>query len=89
MLPEHFLSLAPLPLLEVAHVAHRLRISQEQVRRLIRTGKLKALRLGTRWRVDETDLDAYLKSLRDYPTTPDGHVPAIRRPQAVRHEGRG
>lgn len=51
-------------LLEVAHVAHRLSASQEFVRRLIRDRKLAAIRLGTRWRVDPVDLQAFLDAQR-------------------------
>lgn len=51
-------------LLEVNHVAHRLSAGQGYVRRLIREGKLKAIRLGTRWRIDPDDLEAYIDSCR-------------------------
>ena len=54
----------PPRLLEVSHVAHRLSSSQEFVRRLIREGKLAAIRLGTRWRVDPLDLQAFLDQQR-------------------------
>lgn len=47
--------------LEVAHVAHRLKVSPEFVRRLIRTGKLAAVPIGRRWRVSEAGLRAYLE----------------------------
>jgi excisionase family DNA binding protein len=61
--------LAPLPvqpphLLEVSHVAHRLSASQEYVRRLIRERKLAAIRLGTRWRIDPADLQAFIERQR-------------------------
>jgi excisionase family DNA binding protein len=57
--------LAPVPrLLEVSHVAHRLSASQEYVRRLIREHKLPAIRLGTRWRVDPHDLEAFIDAQR-------------------------
>lgn len=57
--------LSPLPrLLEVQHVAHRLSASQEFVRRLIREKKLAAIRLGTRWRVDPVDLQAFIDAQR-------------------------
>lgn len=52
-------------LLEVAHVAHRLSVSQEYVRRLIRSKRLLAIRLdGPRghWRVKAVDLDAFIAS---------------------------
>jgi excisionase family DNA binding protein len=51
-------------LLEVSHVAHRLRASQEHVRRLLRAKKLAAIRLGTRWRVDPADLQAFIDAQR-------------------------
>lgn len=51
-------------LLEVSHVAHRLSASQEYVRRLIRDKKLAAIRLGTRWRVDPVDLQAFIDAQR-------------------------
>lgn len=51
-------------LLEVAHVAHRLSCCQETVRRYIRTGRLRAVRLHTgKLRVPETAVDEYLASL--------------------------
>ena len=53
-----------LPLLEVAHAAHRLGFSQEQVRRLIRTGALPAIRIGKRWRIDPHDLVAFIEAHR-------------------------
>jgi excisionase family DNA binding protein len=51
-------------LLEVGHVAHRLSASEEYVRRLIRKKKLAAIRLGTRWRVDAADLQAFIDQQR-------------------------
>lgn len=51
--------------LEVAHVAHRLSVSPEFVRRLIRSGQLKAQRVGMRYRVKPEDLDAYLAAQQD------------------------
>ncbi len=56
---------APVPhLLEVSHVAHRLSASQEFVRRLIRDKKLAAIRLGTRYRIDPMDLQAFIDAQR-------------------------
>lgn len=63
MLPDPLLSSLP-RLLEVAHVAHRLSASQEFVRRLIREKKLAAIRLGTRYRVDPGDLQAFIDAQR-------------------------
>lgn len=50
--------------LEVAHVAHRMRWSQEYVRELIRSGKLAAHRFGRRYRITELDLQAYIDKNR-------------------------
>ncbi len=55
----------PIPhLLEVSHVAHRLSVSQRFVRQLIRDGKLRAIWLETRWRVELSELEAYLDRCR-------------------------
>jgi excisionase family DNA binding protein len=54
----------PERLLEVSHVAHRLKASEEFVRRLIRNRKLAAIRIGTRWRVDPRDLEAWIEARR-------------------------
>lgn len=51
-------------LLEVAHVAHRLRSSQEYVRKLIRAGKLAAIRIGRRYLIDPMDLQAFIDAHR-------------------------
>ena len=55
----------PPRLLEVSMVAHRLSAGERFVRRLILKKKLKAFRLGTRWRVDSRDLDAFIDGLRE------------------------
>ena len=47
-------------MLEPYQVAHRLHVSVEFVRRLIRLHKLPAYRIGGAWRVDPRDLAAYL-----------------------------
>jgi len=62
---------APPRLLEVAHVAHRLSVSIEFVRRLIRTGQLTAIRIGRRWRVSEADLQAWMESQQRPIETPE------------------
>jgi len=56
--------LAPAKLLEVSHVAHRLSASPGFVRQLIRTHQLPAIRIGTRWRVDPQDLQAFINARR-------------------------
>lgn len=54
--------LLPLPfLLEVGTVAHRLGMSPEFVRELIRKGKLPAKRFGRCLRVDAADVRAYIE----------------------------
>jgi excisionase family DNA binding protein len=59
-------------LLEVSHVAHRLGASQDFVRRLIREGRLPAVRLSPRFlRVDARDLETYIEACRTAHTRPD------------------
>jgi excisionase family DNA binding protein len=55
-------ALAETRLLEVQHVAHRLRASQEYVRRRIRDGSLSAFRLSERgpWRITEEALREFI-----------------------------
>jgi excisionase family DNA binding protein len=52
-------------LLEVSHVAQRLSVSDQFVRKLIRQKKLKAIRLGSIFRIDPDDLQAFINQLRD------------------------
>jgi excisionase family DNA binding protein len=59
-------------LLEVHEVAYQLKSSQETVRRLIRDRKLAAIRLGTQWRIDPVDLQAFLDAQR---VASNGHGP--------------
>jgi hypothetical protein len=55
-------------LLEVFQVAHRLGLSPESVRRLLRDKRedrrLVAIHLGNRWRIDPRDLEAYIVAHR-------------------------
>jgi excisionase family DNA binding protein len=52
-------------LLEVHEVAYQLKCSQEHVFRLIRKGKLAAIRIGTRsYRIDPADVHAFLEAQR-------------------------
>ena len=44
---------------DVADVAKRLRIHPESVRRLIRQGKLPAIKFGNKWLVDKVVLEQY------------------------------
>ena len=47
-------------LLTVAEVAERLRVSTMTVYRLIKRDELPALRIGRSYRIDQSDLAAYL-----------------------------
>jgi len=47
------------PLLTIPQVRERLNVSERTVRRLIASGKLRAAQIGSGWRVDEGDLEAY------------------------------
>jgi len=62
--------LAPVRLLEVAHVAHRLSSSVGFVRQLIHTHKLPAIRLGRRFLVDPVDLQRFIDAQRVKPADP-------------------
>jgi len=48
-------------MLSVAQAAAQLNVSETFVRRLIRNGELKATDLGSFYRIEQADLDAYLK----------------------------
>ncbi|HEU5001430.1 MAG TPA: helix-turn-helix domain-containing protein [Actinomycetota bacterium] len=49
-------------LLSVAEVARVMRVSNMTVYRLIRSGTLPAQRVGNRYRVRESDVEAYLRN---------------------------
>ena len=52
-------------LLEVAHAAHRLGVSQDTIRRYVRDGKLPAIRLpGNHLRIEPADLSAFIEERR-------------------------
>jgi len=51
-------------LLTVREVAVTLRVSTMTVYRLIRSGELRALRVGHSYRIRESDVDAYLEEVR-------------------------
>ena len=54
-------------LLTVEEVAQRLRLSEEVVRRKLRSGELRGVRLGERragWRITEGDLRCFLEARR-------------------------
>ncbi len=54
--------------LTVEEVARRLRVSEATVYNLIRGGQLPAFRVGRSWRVDERDLDEYIRRQKTRPT---------------------
>ena len=63
-------------LLEVTHAARRLRVSQETVRRLIRAGKLPAIRFESgHFRIARADLEAFIESRRVRREPPDRNNP--------------
>ena len=47
--------------LTVTEVAHRLQVEPKTVYRLIRAGKLPAFKVGTLWRINEEDFEAFAK----------------------------
>jgi excisionase family DNA binding protein len=49
-------------LLTVAEVADHMRVSSMTVYRLIKSGSLKAVRVGKNYRIRTNDLDTYLQS---------------------------
>ena len=51
-------------LLTVAEVAKRLAVSRAHVYRLLRTGSLRGVHLGSDWRVDASDLRAWIDERR-------------------------
>lgn len=51
-------------LMEVGHVAFRLRYSEKKVRRLIHGGKLPAIIIGRDIRIDPADLEAFIDKHR-------------------------
>jgi excisionase family DNA binding protein len=55
--------------LTVADVAKQLQISEDTVRRWIKSGKLPALKIGKEWRVDPEELKAFLAQSRKQPPT--------------------
>lgn len=57
--------LAHSPLLTIAEVGDRIRVSTRTIRRLIASGELIAVRIGTQLRVAEVDLEHYVHRQRD------------------------
>jgi excisionase family DNA binding protein len=63
------LQLAP-PFLTVAEVAQLTRLSKATVYRLVRTGRLRAVRFGRSYRISESEVAVYIAraTLNDSPT---------------------
>lgn len=53
--------------LTVADVAKQLQISEDTVRRWIKSGKLPALKIGKEWRIDPEELKSLLAQFRKQP----------------------
>ena len=52
------------PAIRLSEVARRLAISRASAYRLVRSGQLSGVRVGTGWRVLRADFDAYLDRIR-------------------------
>ena len=52
------------PAIRLSEVARRLAISRASAYRLVQSGQLSGVRVGTTWRVLRVDFDAYLERLR-------------------------
>jgi excisionase family DNA binding protein len=52
------------PAIRVGEVARRLAISRAAAYRLVRSGELPGVRVGTAWRVLRVDFEAYLERIR-------------------------
>jgi excisionase family DNA binding protein len=48
-------------MLSVVEVAGRLRVSDESIYRLVRSGALRSVRVGGTWRVPQSALDEYVQ----------------------------
>jgi len=51
------------PLLEVREVSQILCLSRQSIYALVRSGKLRAYRIGRRWMFEERDIRAFLDSV--------------------------
>jgi excisionase family DNA binding protein len=57
---DHSSTTAARPLLTPVEVAARLRLSRSTIYRLAEAGLLPAKRIGSQWRIDRDDLEAWL-----------------------------
>lgn len=51
-------------MLTIQEVADKLRVSRETIRKVIIKGDLKALKIGTEYRIQESDFQEYLESIK-------------------------
>jgi excisionase family DNA binding protein len=51
-------------LLTVRETARQLAVAPKTVRKLIKIGSLRGIRIGREWRVDQDDLDLFVKRRR-------------------------
>jgi excisionase family DNA binding protein len=51
-------------LLSVREVARQLGLATKTVRKLIRSGSLRGVRIGRAWRVDKSDLELFVERRR-------------------------
>ena len=71
----------------VAEAATRLHLSEEQVRRKLRSGKLRGHRVGNQWFVDESSLEKRTTSKPLIPPEVIEHVRQLREQVASRNAG--
>ena len=67
--------------LTTEEVLEYLQVNQRTVYRLIKAGKIPAVRVGRQWRFRKTDIDAWLETQR--PRSMRAPVPATTRPSAA------
>jgi excisionase family DNA binding protein len=51
------------PLLEVREVCQILNLSRQSIYALVRSGKLRAYRIGRRWMFEESDIRTFMASV--------------------------
>ena len=62
-------------ILTVKEVAQYLRIGERSVYKLIKQGKIPAVRILNKWRVDKTQIDEIFKNFRNNRNGEDQNVP--------------
>lgn len=69
------------PLLEVRELSRILHLSRQSIYALVRSGKLRAYRIGRRWMFEERDIRAYMNSVEIGGIFPTATVTKIGRPR--------